>query len=314
MGAAVNLAWAKTLWARVAVAALGVGALAWLLQGLDLARITRAWAAAPAWVWPLSVLGMVGSHVLRGGRMRAEWRTRLHMDWSTAWALVVRHSAWVVLAPMRGGEGVYLWALKNQGDVPYKESAMSLLKLRLQDLAVLGVLGVAAFTPVSWPLRLGWALSALVMAMWILPLAWRWLVARARAKGKAPERVPAAATLESWFFALSNWVIKLAAIALPLWVLIDASADAAWRGALGGELAAAMPFQPPAGLGPYEAGVWAGIRSAADLPVADVAAAALTVHVLMLVTTVASATFARALGWSARDYRRAALGRVGPSA
>ena len=75
---------------------------------------------------------------------------------------------------------------------------------------------------------------------------------------------------------------------------------------MGGEVAAAMPFQPPAGLGPYEAGVWAGMRTAAALPVADVAAAALTVHILMLLTTVASATLARALGWSARDYRRRA--------
>ena len=246
--------------------------------------------------------------------MRAEWRERLDLSWSSAWALVVRHSAWVVLAPMRGGEGVYLWALKSQGDIPYKESAMSLLKLRLQDMAVLGVLGVLAFTPAAWPLRLGLALAALLAAMWVLPMAWRWLVARARAKGAAPARVPHSATLESWFYALSNWVVKLGAIALPLWALAQASMgldagaglDAAWRGALGGEVAAAMPFQPPAGLGPYEAGVWDGMRTAEALPVADVAAAALTVHILMLLTTVASATLARALGWSARDYRRLA--------
>ncbi len=310
----MNLTWTKTPAARVGVAVLGVAALVGLLHGVDTARMAQAFAAVPAWVWPLSVLGMVCSHGLRGGRMRAEWRQQLNLNWTSAWALVVRHSAWVVLAPMRGGEGVYLWALKNQGDIPYKESAMSLLKLRLQDMAVLGVLGVLAFAPVAWPLRVGLALAALLAAMWLLPMAWRWLVARARAKGAAPERVPHSATLESWFYALSNWVVKLAAIALPLWALAGASLgadsgagfDAAWRGALGGEVAAAMPFQPPAGLGPYEAGVWAGMRTAAALPVADVAAAALTVHILMLLTTVASATLARALGWSARDYRRRA--------
>lgn len=300
----MSLAWTKRPAVRVAVAVLGLAALAWLLHGVDTARMAQAFVSAPWWVWPVSVLGMVCSHVLRGGRMRAEWRQRLNLGWLSAWALVVRHSAWVVLAPMRGGEGVYLWALKNQGDVPYKESAMSLLKLRLQDMAVLGVLGVLAFVPLAWPWRAGLAALALLVAMWVLPLMWCWLVARARARGTAPAQLPASATWESWLYALSNWVVKLAAIALPLWVLAGAGFDAAWRGALGGEVAAAMPFQPPAGLGPYEAGVWAGMRTAAALPVADVAAAALTVHVLMLLTTVASATLARALGWSARDYRR----------
>lgn len=300
----MSLAWTQTPVARLAVAVLGLVALVALLHGVDMPRMVQAFRAVPLWVWPVSVLGMVLSHALRGGRMRAEWRQRLHMDWTTAWALVVRHSAWVVLAPMRGGEGVYLWALKNQGDVPIKESALSLLKLRLQDMAVLGVLGVAAFAPLSWGGRLALAVLSLLLAMWGLPLAWRWLLARARAQSAAPLRVPAAATLESWFYALSNWLVKLAAIGLPLWALNDAGWHAAWCGALGGEVAAAMPFQPPAGIGPYEAGVWAGMRTVVDLPVADVAAAALTVHVLMLLTTVASATVARILGWSARDYRR----------
>ena len=299
--------WTQTTATRVVVTAAGVAALVWLLQGIDPQRLAQAFVAVPLWVWPVSVLGMVTSHALRGGRMRAEWRERLHMDWLTAWALVVRHSAWVVLAPMRGGEGVYLWALNRQGDIPFKEAGMSLLKLRLQDMAVLGVLSVLAFTPASWPWRALAALSALVCAMWVLPMAWRWVVARARAQGVAPTKPLPAATWESWFYALSNWVVKLAAVALPLWALAGAGLEAAWRGALGGELAAAMPLQPPAGLGPYEAGVLAGVRSAIELPLAEVAAAALAVHLLMLLVTVASATLARVTGWSARDYRRPRL-------
>ena len=308
--------WTQTTITRVVVAAAGVAALGWLLKGIDPQRLVQAFEAVPLWVWPVSVVGMVVSHLLRGGRMRAEWRERLDMGWLTAWALVVRHSAWVVLAPMRGGEGVYLWALHRQGDIPLRDAGMSLLKLRLQDMAVLGVMAVLALTPASWPVRVLAALVALSAAMWVLPMAWRAIVARARASIPTQNMVPSkpmpAATWESWFYALSNWVVKLAAIALPLWALAGsrvadgavAGLDAAWRGALGGELAAAMPFQPPAGLGPYEAGVWAGVRSAADLPLAEVAAAALTVHLLMLLVTVASATLARLMGWSARSYRK----------
>ena len=34
--------------------------------------------------------------------LRAEWRDTLNMGWREAWGLMVRHSAWVVLVPMRG--------------------------------------------------------------------------------------------------------------------------------------------------------------------------------------------------------------------
>ena len=298
--------WKQSPWTRAAVTAAGVLALAWLLHGVDTQALRTALVEVPLWVWLLSVGGMVSSHVLRGGRMRAEWRERLNMDWRSAWALVVRHSAWVVLAPMRGGEGVYLWALHQHGGISVKEAGISLLKLRLQDMAVLAVFALAIWLPVDWPVRLGAAALALALAMWLLPMVWQILVRRMRSRAQAPAapRQLTPPSLESWAYAISNWAVKLVAIALPLWHLADASFLAAWSGALGGEWAAAMPLQPPAGLGPYEAGVLVGMQWVATLPWAEVAASALAVHILMLLVTVSSAAVARALGWSARDLRR----------
>ena len=298
--------WKKSPWTRAAVTLAGVLALAWLLRGVDTQAMRTALVEVPAWVWLLSVAGMVCSHVLRGGRMRAEWRERLHMDWRSAWALVVRHSAWVVLAPMRGGEGVYLWALHQHGGIAVKDAGISLLKLRLQDMAVLAVFALALWLPVDWPLRLAAAALALALAVWGLPMVWQWLAHRLSTRGDAPATTLQLTrpSFESWAYALSNWAVKLVAIALPLWHLAGASFVAAWSGALGGEWAAAMPLQPPAGLGPYEAGVLVGVQWMSELPWAEVAAAALTVHILMLLVTVTSATVARALGWSTRDLRR----------
>ena len=298
--------WKKSPWTRAAVTVAGLLALAWLLRGVDTRELRIALVEVPLWVWPLSVMGMVASHILRGGRMRAEWRERLQMDWRSAWALVVRHSAWVVLAPMRGGEGIYLWALHQHGGIPIKEAGVSLLKLRLQDMAVLAIFAIAVWLPLTWPLRVGAAGVALALAVWLLPMVWQWLAHRIRTRGDAastPVRLTPP-SLESWAYALSNWAVKLVAIALPLWHLADAPFIAAWSGALGGEWAAAMPLQPPAGLGPYEAGVLAGVQWMAALPWAEVAASALAVHLLMLMVTVVSATIARVLGWSSQDLRR----------
>jgi hypothetical protein len=73
------------------------------------------------------------------------------------------------------------------------------------------------------------------------------------------------------------------------------------RAALGGELGALMPLQGPAGLGTYEAGVWAGAawhagvageHLASRAGVAELAGAALAVHALWLATGLVAAAFA----------------------
>ena len=101
----------------------------------------------------------------------------------------------------------------------------------------------------------------------------------------------------SWAHAVSNWIVKLSAIAWPLLYYVAGRFRRRARGALPAGLAAALPVQPPAGFGPYEAGVIAAMRSAAVVPWADIALAALVVHLLALVVTVSSSIIARLLGW-----------------
>lgn len=293
----------KAWWVTLAATALAVAALAWLLHQVDWTLVAQGWRRVPWWVWVLSATGLVTSHVLRAGRIKAEWAPRLRMGWQEAWGLMVRHSAWVVLAPMRGGEAVYVWALYRQGDVPLRQSTLSLLRLRLQDMAVLAVLALALFTPGPWYAQVAVLLALLAVAIWCLPWVWSVLQTWAmRRKGEAGRPMPAPAYV-SWAYAVSNWVVKLCAIGLPLWSFLSSSFDAAVKGALGGELAAAMPVQPPAGFGPYEAGVIMAMRWASTVAWTDVAVAALVAHLLALAVTVASATVARLLGWSHRDLR-----------
>ncbi len=292
----------KSLWITLLVTLAAVVALGWMLRQVDWQQAVATWGKVPPRVWLLSALGLAASHLLRAGRVRAEWRGQLRMGWREAWGLMVRHSAWVVLVPMRGGEAIYVWALHRQGGVPLRQAGLSLLRLRLQDMAVLAVIALALFAPLAWYWRLALLAGMLVGALWLLPAVWFIVQERAARRSGESRRLPPPAWA-SWAYAVSNWIVKLSAIAWPLLCLLPADFDAALKGAAGGELAAALPLQPPAGFGPYEAGVIAAMRSACAAHWADIALAALVVHLLALAVTVGSASVARLLGWSHRDLR-----------
>ena len=137
------------LWTAIAISLIAAVAMWWLLKDVNWDIAFAAWQAVPLHVWLLSASGMAASHVLRAGRVRSEWRNSLNMGWREAWALMVRHSAWVVLVPMRGGEAIYVWALHRQGGISIRAASISLVKLRLQDFAALGVIAVTIFAPLT---------------------------------------------------------------------------------------------------------------------------------------------------------------------
>lgn len=296
--------WAAT---TLTVTAIAVALLWVLMRQVDWPTVHRAVLAVPAPVWAASVLGLFCSHLLRAERLRLEWSQRLRMGRWEAWALIVRQSAWVSLVPMRAGEAIYVWALHKQGAIPLREAATSLLKLRLQDASVLVTLGVLCWLPAPIEWRVAAATGILILAAAVLPWAWQ------RLRAQAALQLSHMTGL-SWGFAVGNWVVKLAALALPLAWLAHPEPHTfvvgAMAGALGGEFGAAVPVQPPAGLGPYEAGVWAGVQLWAVNPHSEAVvfapqqlpAAALVVHVLALTVTVASAAVAHTLGLSHRTY------------
>lgn len=294
----------KKLWASIGVSLMAIAIMVWMLRAVDWDAAMGAWQRVPAYVWLISAMSLVASHVLRAGRVRAEWRDTLQMGWREAWGLMVRHSAWVVLVPMRGGEAIYVWVLHRQGGISLRAASISLLRLRVQDMAVLGGLSVALFAPFSMSISLALAVAMMALAMWVLPLTWTWLMHRmSRKEGSEPFQAPPPAW-ESWMYAISNWILKAFAIAWPLWVMLPIDLRTALHGAVGGELAATLPLQPPAGFGPYEGGVIFGIQWTAALPWQDIAATALAVHLLALAVTVGSATVARVLGWSQKPLHR----------
>jgi hypothetical protein len=296
---------ARSRWLRLLLAsALGVALLAWLLRQVDLTPLRTALAATPMWLWVLALLGLLGSYALRAERLRREWGSWFAAQatrgrgpgFVDCLALFLTHNAAIVVLPLRAGEAGYPLLMQRRFGVPLADSLRSLLWLRLQDAAVLATLAALWLPPVAPAVRAGWA--ALLALGWVTVLAFG-----ARALAALAARLPAVGRFEAawlahrndragWALCAANWVVKLAVFALVLRALAPLSMMAALRGALGGELASVLPLQGPAGLGTYEAGVWAAsLMGEAFMAgaAAQVAAAALALHAFSLAVALAAA-------------------------
>lgn len=291
------------------VAGLAMLALiVWLTPWRVLA--TRAAAVPPAG-WIGAAVGMSLTYVLRAGRLRAEWRWKIApmgLGLRECLRITLMHNAAINLLPMRSGEASYAFLLHRRWGVPLGDAAASLLWLRLQDVMVLGVLGLAILVPAPLAWRLAFCVAAIAVAATLVPalvrrlhVHARWRRARAHAASaggvhKAWHLLAKVAGAfraarggrEAWAFAVANWVLKLATIGVLLGSLSGLPLAASMRGALGGELAAVLPVQGPGGLGTYEAGVVVA-TAASDDNRSLVVGAALAVHALMVVVALATA-------------------------
>lgn len=239
---------------------MALSLLAWAWQSVDPEALKKLWSTVPAWGWLLAALLWAGSLALRGERLRQEWKWKRSVLWREAMRVILFHNAAVLLLPMRAGELGYPLLVKQVFGASWQASWRSLMWLRLQDVMVLLTLAVWLWPDVSLAWRLGTAL------FWVGLVAaparlWLWLLKR-RMKGMAFVRslMHRRSGLAGWFLSWGNWLLKLTAVAGLLFSLAPESASLdlaqAWAAALGGELAALLPVQGPAGLGTYEAGVW----------------------------------------------------------
>lgn len=308
---------ARRPWTRLLLASLlGLGLLAWLLHQVDLAPLARAFAQTPPWLWGVALAGLLLSYALRAERLRREWGSWFAADaargrapgFMDCLALFLTHNAAIVVLPLRAGEAGYPLLMQRRFGVPLAESLKSLLWLRLQDAAVLATLAAWWLPRLGPAARAGWA--ALLALGWALALLFgaRALAALA-ARMTAVQRFEAAWLAHrndrlGWGLCAANWLVKLAVFALVLRALTPLDWAGALRGALGGELASVLPLQGPAGLGTYEAGVWAAAlvgQSPAPGVGAQVAAGALALHAFALAVALAAA--AMIMPWARRHDR-----------
>ena len=303
---------------------VGLGLLAWLLSHVPLDTVRAALAAPSSLVWAGTLLGLLLSYLMRAARLQvvlglgdspqapsARTVLGLRLD---ALRVILMHNAAVNLLPMRAGELSFPWLASTQLRMPLAQAVASLLWMRLQDLAVLLALGLMLWPglPIAWRgaglvlLVLGWQAGIKILNVLHASTGsqgkpssakWKALLQRLHSALLDPHHHRPAAWLLTW----GNWAIKLTAGALLLSAITQASMGAGWAGALGGELAAVVPIQGPAGFGTYEAGVWAGF--ALSLPngsvsLGQVVPAALALHLCFLLCAVA----AGAIAWATPSW------------
>jgi uncharacterized membrane protein YbhN (UPF0104 family) len=276
---------------QVVAFTLGAGLLAFVAARADWASLGSALARVAAWRWLAAAAGLLASYLLRAGRIHAELGPRWRVPYRRCLGVVLVHNAALNVVPARGGELAYPWLLHRRLQVPVADAVGSLVWLRCQDALTLALLAAALWPGV--PAQARWAGAAVVLAAMVgLSRALRALAARASRPGRSPSGLRAALLaaarapdhrLAGWAFCLSSWGVKLAAVASLLTALTGLGLPAALSGALGGELAGALPLQGPAGFGTYEVGTWLGAGKGAGGGV-QVAVAAGAVHVFSLAT------------------------------
>lgn len=286
--------------------------LGWLLGALLLVILLRQvqWPdvrgmvqAMPVWGWLLAALLWAGSFVFRATRLRQEWRWKREVAWHVAMRLVLLHNAAVLLLPMRSGELGYPWLVRRVFGGNWHESLRSLMWLRIQDAVVLGGLACLLWPGLPWWWRL-FCLMGLTTVFLLPARFWRWLLTRRHPViNRVRPWMHRRASAGGWWLSLGNWCLKIVVVTGLLHVLTPASLELAWsgalRGALGGELAALIPVQGPAGLGTYEAAVWS-VSGVARQSAGALAASALLVHGFCLLVSLGLAVFWGALGrWPA---------------
>lgn len=239
---------------------LTLALLAWASAKLNADELFILWRAVPFWGWVTAALMWSCTFFLRAVRLRQEWRWKRQVRGSQAMRLVLFHNAAVLLTPLRAGELGYPLLVRQMFGASWQEAMHSLMWLRLQDLMVLGLLAL-----ILWPgLPLTWrVLFAIFLCSALLvprKLILKLLTHRPSWSAKLSPFLHGRSRHSGWWLSLGNWAIKIAVVASLLHAMtpkvMGLSHQRALAGALGGELAALLPVQGPAGLGTYEAGVW----------------------------------------------------------
>jgi hypothetical protein len=274
-------------WRWTATLALCVLTWSWLARQAELHTFVTQARAVPMGVWAAAACAQLAGYALRAWRVRREWGDAGPLRWLACLRLVLLHNAAVLVLPLRSGEAGYVWLLHRQWQVGVRAAAASLLRWRFQDATVLGAMAAAFLVPARWPLRLLLYVAAAGLMAFVLPRAWSWLSTR-----HLPHRPETAALWRGLGITAAQWACKLLGATLVLSQLVRMPWDLAWRAALGGEFAAAQPFQPPAGLGVYEGGVWlaAGAPHGTSL-----ISAALAFHAFSLCVALGAAALAQLL-------------------
>lgn len=251
----------------------------------------------------IAVLLLFLSYAVRALRLFDYFRPELSGRYAECFKLMLYHNMFNNLLPMRSGEISFPILMRRYFSVEAMRTVPALLWFRVLDLHVILSLGaVAGLTHGLIPALWGW-----LLILW-LPLPWLAQTLRERLsrrlesspEGRIRNLLARALTglpadtgefWRSWAWTWFNWVVKLIALAWVLLQFAPVSLEAAWVGAITGDLTSVLPIHAPGGFGTYEAGVVAGMTPFA-VPLEPALSAAVNLHLFILASSLAGGALA----------------------
>jgi len=202
--------------------------------------------------------GWLSSFIFRALRFQSEWKHTAAIPFFNALKLTLLHNAAVLVTPFRAGEMGYPVLVRRLIPVSWQQSVRSLLWLRFQDGVVLLCFAWLLLPKFQIELRIV-GLMALFFLLWLFRKQWiRVLRSRNFFVSQLRTFLHQRSDGWGWFWSAANWAVKITVVSIMLTTLTGISSLTSIKGALAGELSALLPITGPAGMGTYEAGVWAG--------------------------------------------------------
>jgi glycosyltransferase 2 family protein len=212
---------------RAVAIAVVVGAVMWVIHGIDIASLGAVLAGAH--LWPLVVAAAINFGLIACKAI--SWRILLGPAYPVPIARLISYTvtscAASVIVPLRGGELIRLWLLRDRDGVPVTHSAAVAMAEKLLDIVSMLIL----VAPLPWLVRDAPA----SLTRWIAVLAIGVIVALVVLRAVS-QRLPRT----SWFgrflegmtivhrprvFAatvgvlFASWLIDLAMISLVMWAV-----------------------------------------------------------------------------------------------
>lgn len=278
----------------VVACAVPITLLAWLIGSGAIAGVWHDLKQVRLGVVVASVSCMTLSLLLRAKRLQVEFRSAKHLPWVDAQRIILIHNLAINLLPFRSGELSLPYFLREYG-ISLGRSLVSLLKLRLQDALVLGLMALVLFPRFGIGLRMALAAASLAAVVLISHMA--------RTQADLPEHKLSGVvalfrlhelTAETWWLCLSNWLVKMLGVAAVFVNLLDASIVQGLTAAVGGEVSALLPLPSIGSFGQYEVGSAFFLASGSMYSWGALLRCALIAHSLAFVTAVAYGVLALA--------------------
>ncbi|MEX2125437.1 MAG: lysylphosphatidylglycerol synthase domain-containing protein [Woeseia sp.] len=255
------------MWLKITYALLTVVLVAAVELTVGWSRLLEPWTrASPSAILGAALLVLL-TYVIRSARLFRFYREC--NDIRPCIRLFLLHNVFVNFLPLHSGEVSFPILMKRYFAISVNRSVSGLLWLRYLDFHTLILIALAALwlaTPWRWvaPLLVVWVvLPIFAVILWETcgvvfdkhDNRFSALIAGVlKTLPKSRSRL-----FESWGWTTLNWGVKLVSFAWILTIFAPIDFAESVFGAAGGELSTVLPINPPAGIGSYEAGVFAAV-------------------------------------------------------